>query len=150
MALLTIYKWERKHYERSSRNSRWHDACNDEVKFITPAWMETLTGAVEVAWWRSLGSYVRVSHDPYGSSYGTVTYFKNIRPDGLEKCEEVFTPISLWDAYQQGAWREHEALDEAYDQRMFDIVENTDEHVCIRFGTGTTAVYDLVGKRWVS
>lgn len=149
MALLTAYRWERKHYERTSRESRWHDTGSDELMFITPSWYEEKTGSGEVAWFRALGAYVRVSHDPYGSRYGAVTYFKNISPDGLAKTEEVFTPVSLWEAYQQGGWREREALDEAYDQRRFDVVMNTDEHLCVRFGIETTAIYDFVGNRWI-
>lgn len=149
MALLIIYKWERRHYERDTRTSRWHETGEVDVSYITPEWKRAKTGRDECSWWRAIGAYVRVTHDPYGSPYGTVTRFLNIRPDGLEKCSEVFTPVSMYDAYNAGGWRERQALTEAYDQRMFELVENTDEHVCVRFGTETTATWDFVTERWV-
>ena len=144
MALLTIYKWERKHYYKNTERGRWLHEGDDEVLYITPDWMRCKTGEDERRFWRAIGSRVRITRD-----YDGTVHFNNVRPDGFAKCAETFTPIDLWCAYKDGGWRERQALEEAYDQRVFELVENTGEHVCIRFGTDTTAVYDLVDGRWV-
>lgn len=140
--LLKVYKWERKHYWRPVRGRTWRDKREDEVMYITPDWFECKIGPDERRFWTQVcDARFTVTHK------GDVTHVNNVRCDGLVKCHETFTPVSI--EYPMGAWREQEALIQAVNQRVIPILENTPEHVVLRFGEETTADYDLVTRRWI-
>ena len=144
--LETIYKWNRKKYERKSPRGRWIECPEDEeTSYITPEWMESKTSAGEIAFFEAINSKVDVYEDRFG-----IVHFDNICCDRLAKREETFTPISLRGAIMSAGYRERQALESAEYQRIIPCAETIGDHIVLEFGDDEqTASYDLVTRRWV-
>lgn len=140
--LYKIYKWERTHYTRNAENGKWKKA-DTETLFVTPSWYEQLISKAEVNFWRAISSYFSIV-----TRYG-ITYTKSIRPDKLEKFEETFTPVSIYNAKVHAGYRELAALEQAETARCLECMENTSEHCVVRFGDDPAALYDLTTSQWV-
>lgn len=129
----SIYKWTRKHYSRNTPSSKWTEIVDaEQTIYITESWRDEKTSKQEARWFRAIGAWVRVSHNPYTD----ITTFTNISPDKLEKSEETFVPVRLTGEAASMGWRERDAFFCAYDedQRIYNIVENTPDHVIIEIG----------------
>jgi hypothetical protein len=139
--LQTVYKWERKQYERDGKGCRWHELRDErQTLFITPEWFEEKTGANERRFWRAIGATFKVRE------CGGYTTCESVRPDGCARFCECFEPIDI-DVNGIG-YREAQALNEAESMRVIPILENTAEHVVLQFGEDTRADYDIITGRW--
>lgn len=144
MLLDKVYRWERKQFERDERDDEWREVPEDfEVHYITEDWRDEKTGKFERDFWLGLGATFDVEYD----SYGDPVYVGSVSPDRLLCFEETFDEV-LIDTSDIGD-REYDALEESVAMRRFPILEDTAEHVVIRFGEETTADYDLVTGKWV-
>lgn len=145
-----IYEWTRTKYVRNTINGKWRLAEDEpEVSYITEEWRDEKVGPDELRFWRVVTeAWVRVRRNPYTD----VTTFTNISPDKLVKREEVFRPLQLTGDARNMGYRERDAFWSASedDQRVFDIVENTAEHVVLSIGVGERrALLDIKQMRWV-
>lgn len=143
--LETIYKWDRRKFERKSTRGRWIECTDDlETIYITPEWMEEKTGESEIRFFESINAKVDVYEDHAG-----IIHFDNVCCDKLQKRLETFTPISLDHAIATAGYRERVALENAEYQRIIKRKETGPDHIVLEFGENDeTALYDLVTRTW--
>lgn len=142
--LKTVYKWERRKYERETKRGKWHELTDEaETLYITPEWMENKTGKEERTFWRNIGALVESSTDAHG-----ITHWNNFSPDRLRVTREKFTPIRI-NVSNTGV-REKLALEAAENQRVISLLETSADHTVLLFGDEVnTAKYDLEARLWV-
>lgn len=142
--LKTVYKWERRKYERETKRSKWREMTGlAETLYITPEWMDNKTGKEERAFWRSIGALVESSTDAHG-----ITHWNNFSPNRLSVTRETFTPITI--SVSNTGVREKLALEAAEKQRIIPVLETSCGHTVLQFSDGVnSAEYDINTRLWV-
>lgn len=142
--LKTVYKWERRKYERETARSKWRELTDKaDTLYVTPEWMENKTGKEERTFWRNIGALVEHSTDAHG-----ITHWNNFAPDRLRVTRETFTPITI-DISNTGV-REKSALEASEHYRIIPTLETSAGHTLLSFGNDiNSAIYDLETRLWV-